>query len=161
MRLKFNRNPKPMGPRQKLFAQSLFILMVLSIPFTFVHEAGHAMVCAAQGIRYSMQIELTGGHTQCTDLPQPPQLYHVMGGVFAGLVATGIAFVRFMPLKIAALTLAANNFFAAVVETMAHDLYITNPPVIVAMNAASFLIFIGVLYSIGFNKMPKIETAKT
>jgi hypothetical protein len=72
----------PVQLNRNVIRWSVVLYIVLLVPFTLLHEAGHVLVCSASGFDYSLWIDGTGGHTVCSGRPSNSVLYGAMGGMF-------------------------------------------------------------------------------
>jgi len=100
---------------------SLLLLIGLALPFTYVHEFGHVLVCMYYGAPVT---ELGLGHTQWA-FNSENMLYYVFGGVFASLVALAPLTVKRIRqnkgIVIVLLTLSLYNVFNDLIESFYHD----------------------------------------
>ncbi len=111
---------------QKQVVRSLIVLLVLSIPFTWVHETGHALGCWAIGHNL---LGFDFASTRCDiNSLQEGTWYYAMGGAFASIMALlPLTFRRVRTSKaiaIVLLTLATYQLYNAFIETAFHLAYI-------------------------------------
>lgn len=104
---------------------SLLLLIGLALPFTYVHEFGHALYCWSQGVEI---IKVGFGETTCA-FNSEDILYYAFGGVFAAIIAAApLAMKRIRNNKgvlVALLTLSLYNAYNAGIETVNHSTYVT------------------------------------
>ena len=67
---------------------SVILYVALLLPFSLLHESGHALVCSSSGFSYSLWLDGRGGHTLCNGVPQEAITYGAMGGIF-GMAGAG------------------------------------------------------------------------
>ena len=95
--------------------------------FSYLHEAGHGLVCIADGNEAEISVNFSGGTTLCLGDVSNPFAYKISGGLLAGIIGTtiGIALFRWKIPFIAITTIGAGHLVNAVIETFA-DSYFTN-----------------------------------
>ena len=95
--------------------------------FSYLHEAGHALVCAADGNESEITVGIDGGTTLCHGEISNIFAYKISGGLLAGVVGTaaGIALFRWKIPFIVLTTLGAGHLINAGIETFA-DSYFTS-----------------------------------
>ena len=106
----------------------LLVFFVLLPVFSYLHEAGHALVCAADGNEPEISIDVfSGGTTLCHGDITNPFAYKVAGGLLAGIVSTavGLALFRWRIPFIALTTIGVGHLVNAGIETFA-DSYFTH-----------------------------------
>ena len=107
------------------------LLVVLMFPFSYIHELGHASVCASEGNTFDITIDLNGGHIVCHDTVNNHTLYTMMGGLLAMSIAA-LPFIFYNKIKkysflvIAFAVLAIGHGINAGIETILFDSYITD-----------------------------------
>ena len=106
----------------------LLIFFALLPVFSYLHEAGHALVCLADGNEPEISVDLfSGGTTLCHGDVSNLFAYKISGGLLAGIIGTiiGIALFRWKIPFIAITTIGVGHLVNAVIETFA-DSYFTN-----------------------------------
>ena len=100
----------------------LLVFFVLLPVFSYLHEAGHALVCAADGNEPEISIDVfSGGTTLCHGDITNPFAYKVAGGLLAGIVGTavGLALFRCRIPFIALTTIGVGHLVNAGIEAFA------------------------------------------
>jgi hypothetical protein len=104
---------------------SLLLLLVIPIPYTFVHEFGHAIACWAEGYTVT---DLGLGYTTCS-IEREDLLFYASGGLFASMIALvplGLKMVRLNKgIVVVLLTLSIYNVYNVVIETLSFGTYST------------------------------------
>ena len=80
----------------------LLIFFALLPVFSYLHEAGHALVCIADGNEAEISVDIfNGGTTLCDGDVSNLFAYKISGGLLAGIVGTtvGIASVSYTHLR--------------------------------------------------------------
>ena len=106
----------------------LLIFFTLLPVFSYLHEAGHALVCLADGNEPEISVDIfNGGTTLCHGDVSNLFAYKISGGLLAGIIGTiiGIALFRWKIPFIAITTIGAGHLVNAVIETFA-DSYFTH-----------------------------------
>ena len=106
----------------------LLIFFALLPVFSYIHEAGHALVCLADGNKPEISVNIfSGGTTLCHGDVSNLFAYKISGGLLAGIIGTiiGIALFRWKIPFIAITTIGVGHLVNAVIETFA-DSYFTN-----------------------------------
>ena len=106
----------------------LLIFFTLLPVFSYLHEAGHALVCLADGNEPEISVDIfSGGTTLCHGDVSNLFAYKISGGLLAGIIGTiiGIALFRWKIPFIAITTIGVGHLVNAVIETFA-DSYFTN-----------------------------------
>ena len=105
----------------------LLIFFALLPVFSYLHEAGHGLVCIADGNEAEISVNFSGGTTLCHGDISNPFPYKISGGLLAGIIGTtiGIALFRWKIPFIAITTIGAGHLVNAVIETFA-DSYFTH-----------------------------------
>ena len=106
----------------------LLVFFVLLPVFSYLHEAGHALVCAADGNEPEISIDVfSGGTTLCHGDITNPFAYKVAGGLLAGIVgiAVGLVLFRWRIPFIALTTIGIGHLVNAGIEAFA-DSYFTH-----------------------------------
>ena len=106
----------------------LLVFFVLLPVFSYLHEAGHALVCAADGNEPEISIDVfSGGTTLCHGYITNPFAYKIAGGLLAGIIGTtvGIVLFRWRIPFIALTTIGIGHLVNAGIEAFA-DSYFTH-----------------------------------
>ena len=106
----------------------LLVFFALLPVFSYLHEAGHALVCIADGNEAEISVDIfNGGTTLCHGDVSNLFAYKVSGGLLAGIVGTtvGIALFRWKIPFIALVTIGIGHLVNAGIEAFA-DSYFTN-----------------------------------
>ena len=127
---------------------AFIFLIVLMFPFSYIHELGHASVCAAEGNTFEIMVNLNGGQMICHNEVENFTIYKMMGGTLAMVIAS-MPFLFYNKIKkysfivIAFGVLAIGHGLNAVIETMLFDSYIENTQTLAMMfGMINFFIFI-------------------
>ena len=125
------------------------LLVVLMFPFSYIHELGHASVCASEGNTFDITIDLNGGHIVCHDTVNNHTLYTMMGGLLAMSIAA-LPFIFYNKIKkysfvvIAFAVLAIGHGINAGIETIFYETYMQDAVLWgMIMGLFAFLMFIG------------------
>ena len=105
----------------------LIVFFALLPVFSYLHEAGHGLVCIADGNEAEISVDFSGGTTLCHGDVSNLFAYKISGGLLAGIIGTtiGIALFRWKIPFIAITTIGAGHLVNAVIETFA-DSYFTH-----------------------------------
>ena len=107
----------------------LLIFFALLPVFSYLHEAGHALICIADGNEAEISVDIfNGGTTLCHgDISNNLFAYKISGGLLAGIIGTtiGVALFRWKIPFVAITTIGVGHLVNAVIETFA-DSYFTN-----------------------------------
>jgi len=106
----------------------MLIFFTLLPVFSYLDEAGHALVCLADGNEPEISVDIfSGGITLCHGDVSNLFAYKISGGLLAGIIGTilGIALFRWKIPFIAITTIGVAHLVNAVIETFA-DSYFTN-----------------------------------
>jgi len=128
----------------KTFRNATILLAILIIPMSYIHETGHAIVCASQGNEFKIGLGVNGGSLVCLGQLENPVLFYAFGGIFAAIVAL-IPLIKFDWIKknrwvlIPSLSLAIAHGVNAIVEAGFNKWYLqhTTEPLIL-LNGISF-----------------------
>ena len=116
---------------KKLDRKRVLICMIMFFAllpvFSYLHEAGHGLVCIADGNEAEISVDISGGTTLCHGDVSNLFAYKISGGLLAGIIGTilGIALFRWKIPFIAITTIGAGHLVNAVIETFA-DSYFTH-----------------------------------
>ena len=106
----------------------LLIFFALLPVFSYLHEAGHALICIADGNEAEISVDIfSGGITLCHGDVSNLFAYKISGGLLAGIVGTtvGIALFRLKIPFIAITTIGIGHLVNAGIEAFA-DSYFTH-----------------------------------
>ena len=106
----------------------LLIFFALLPVFSYLHEAGHALICLAEGNEPEISVDIfSGGTTLCHGDVSNLFAYKISGGLLAGIIGTtaGIALFRWKIPFIAITTIGIGHLVNAGIEAFA-DSYFTN-----------------------------------
>ena len=105
----------------------LIMFFALLPVFSYLHEAGHGLVCIADGNEAEISVNFNGGTTLCHGDISNPFPYKISGGLLAGIIGTtiGIALFRWKIPFIAITTIGVGHLVNACIETYA-DSYFTH-----------------------------------
>ena len=111
------------------------LVLVLLIPFVFVHEMGHAAYCAYEGYEYTIGFNAMGGYTICHGDIEDMWSYAFIGGLLAAITAGSISWFvwRWKPLWVALTTIAILQSINAIIETEFYEQYMSNDSFIPSM----------------------------
>ena len=114
---------------KKLSGKRVLICMIMFFAllpvFSYLHEAGHGLVCIADGNEAEISVNFNGGTTLCHGDISNPFPYKISGGLLAGIIGTtvGIALFRWKIPFIAITTIGAGHLVNAVIEAFADSYY--------------------------------------
>ena len=106
----------------------LLVFFALLPVFSYIHEAGHALVCLADGNEPEISVDIfSGGTTLCHGDVSNLFAYKISGGLLAGIVGTiiGIALFRWKIPFVAITTIGIGHLVNAGIETFTAS-YFTN-----------------------------------
>ena len=106
----------------------LLIFFALLPVFSYLHEAGHALVCLADGNEPEISVDIfSGGTTLCHGDVSNLFAYKISGGLLAGIIGitAGIALFRWKIPFVAITTIGIGHLVNAGIEAFA-DSYFTN-----------------------------------
>ena len=106
----------------------LLIFFALLHVFSYLHEAGHALVCLADGNEPEITVDIfSGGTTLCHGDVSNLFAYKISGGLLAGIIGTtaGVALFRWKIPFVAITTIGIGHLVNAGIEAFA-DSYFTN-----------------------------------
>ena len=106
----------------------LLIFFALLPVFSYLHEAGHALVCIADGNEAEISVDIfNGGITLCHGDVSNLFAYKISGGLLAGIIGItiGIALFRWKIPFVAITTIGIGHLVNAGIEAFA-DSYFTN-----------------------------------
>ena len=126
----------------------LLIFFTLLPVFSYLHEAGHALVCLADGNEPEISVDIfNGGTTLCHGDVSNLFAYKISGGLLAGIIGTiiGIALFRWKIPFIAITTIGAGHLVNAVIETFADSYFTNGGEWSLVMGFFEFVTFFGLL----------------
>ena len=89
----------------------LLVFFALMPIFSYLHEAGHALVCIADGNEAEISVDiLSGGLTLCHGDVSNLFAYKISGGLLAGIVGTTIGLALFVKKPFAGYSLESTNY---------------------------------------------------
>ena len=106
----------------------LVVFFVFLPIFSYIHEAGHALICIADGNQAEISVDIfSGGTTLCHGEISNLFAYKISGGLFAGIIGTigGIALFRWKIPFVAVTTIGVGHLINAGIEAFA-DSYFTH-----------------------------------
>ena len=106
----------------------LIMFFALLPVFSYLHEAGHGLVCIADGNEAEISVDIVnGGTTLCHGDVSNLFAYKISGGLFAGIIGitAGLALFRWKIPFIAVTTIGAGHLINAVIEAFS-DSYFTH-----------------------------------
>ena len=106
----------------------LLVFFALLPVFSYLHEAGHALVCLADDNEPEITVDIfSGGTTLCHGDVSNLFAYKISGGLLAGIIGTtaGIALFRWKIPFVAITTIGIGHLVNAGIEAFA-DSYFTN-----------------------------------
>jgi len=74
----------------------LIMFFALLPVFSYLHEAGHGLVCIADGNEAEISVNFSGGTTLCRGDISNPFAYKISGGLLAGIIGTTVAIALFV-----------------------------------------------------------------
>ena len=85
---------------KKLSRKRVFICLVVFFAllpvFSYLHEAGHALVCIADGNEAEISVNFSGGTTLCHGDVSNQFAYKISGGLLAGIIGITIGIALFV-----------------------------------------------------------------
>jgi len=89
----------------------LLVFFTLMPIFSYLHEAGHALVCIADGNEAEISVDiLSGGLTFCYGEVSNLFAYKISGGLLAGIVGTTVAIALFVKKPFAGYSLESTRY---------------------------------------------------
>jgi len=141
-----NRYAKKLNRKRVLIC--LVAFFALLPVFSYLHEAGHALVCIADGNEAEISVDFfSGGTTLCLGDVSNLFAYKISGGLLAGIIGTtvGIALFRWKIPFIAITTIGAGHLVNAVIETFADSYFTNGGEWGLVMGFVEFVTFFGLL----------------
>ena len=88
----------------------LIMFFALLPVFSYLHEAGHGLVCIADGNEAEISVNFNGGTTLCHGDISNPFAYKISGGLLAGIVGTTVAIALFVWKPFAGYSLESTSY---------------------------------------------------
>ena len=126
----------------------LLIFFALLPVFSYLHEAGHALVCLADGNEPEITVDIfSGGTTLCHGDVSNLFAYKISGGLLAGIIGTtaGIALFRWKIPFIAITTIGIGHLVNAGIEAFADSYFTNGGEWGLVMGFVEFVTFFGLL----------------
>ena len=125
----------------------LLVFFALMPIFSYLHEAGHALVCIADGNEAEISVDFSGGTTLCHGDVSNLFAYKISGGLLAGIIGTtiGIALFRWKIPFIAITTIGAGHLVNAVIETFADSYFTHGGEWSLVLGLVEFVIFFSLM----------------
>ena len=126
----------------------LLIFFALLPVFSYLHEAGHALVCLADGNEPEITVDIfSGGTTLCHGDVSNLFAYKISGGLLAGIIGTtaGIALFRWKIPFIAITTIGIGHLVNAGIEAFADSYFTNGGEWGLVMGFVEFITFFGLL----------------
>ena len=99
---------------KKLDRKRVFICLVVFFAllpvFSYLHEAGHALVCIADGNEAEISVNFSGGTTLCHGDVSNLFAYKISGGILAGIVGTTVGIALFVWKPFAGYSLESTSY---------------------------------------------------
>ena len=120
-----SRYAKKLNRKRVLICMIMFFALLPV--FSYLHEAGHGLVCIANGNEPEISVNFSGGTTLCHGDVSNQFAYKISGGLLAGIIGTtiGITLFRWKIPFIAITTIGIGHLVNAGIETFA-DSYFTH-----------------------------------
>ena len=125
----------------------MIIFFALLPVFSYLHEAGHGLVCIADGNEAEISVNFSGGTTLCHGDISNPFAYKISGGLLAGIIGTivGIALFRWKIPFIALTTIGVGHLVNAVIEAFADSYFTHGSEWSLFLGLVEFVIFFSLL----------------
>ena len=140
------RHAKKLNRKRVLIC--LLIFFALLPVFSYLHEAGHALVCLADGNEPEITVDIfSGGTTLCHGDVSNLFAYKISGGLLAGIVGTtaGIALFRWKIPFVAITTIGIGHLVNAGIEAFADSYFTNGGEWGLVMGFVEFVTFFGLL----------------
>ena len=141
-----NRYAKKLNRKRVLIC--LVVFFALLPVFSYLHEAGHALVCIADGNEAEISVDFfSGGTTLCLGDVSNLFAYKISGGLLAGIIGTtvGIALFRWKIPFIALATIGAGHLVNAIIEAFADSYFTHGGEWSLFLGLVEFVIFFSLL----------------
>ena len=103
-----SRHAKKLDRKRVLIC--LLVFFALLPVFSYLHEAGHALVCVADGNEAEISVNFSGGTTLCRGDVSNLFAYKISGGLLAGIVGTTVAIALFVWKPLAGYSLESTSY---------------------------------------------------
>ena len=103
-----SRYAKKLDRRRVLIC--LIMFFALLPVFSYLHEAGHGLVCIADGNEAEISVNFSGGTTLCHGDVSNLFAYKISGGLLAGIVGTTVAIALFVWKPFAGYSLESTSY---------------------------------------------------
>ena len=126
----------------------LLIFFALLPVFSYLHEAGHALVCLADGNEPEISVDIfSGGTTLCHGDVSNLFAYKISGGLLAGIIGTiaGIALFKWKIPFVAITTIGIGHLVNAGIEAFADSYFTNGGEWGLVMGFVEFVTFFGLL----------------
>jgi len=126
----------------------LLIFFALLPVFSYLHEAGHALVCLADGNEPEISVDIfSGGTTLCHGNVSNLFTYKISGGLLAGIIGTtaGITLFRWKIPFVAITTIGIGHLVNAGIEAFADSYFTNGGEWGLVMGFVEFVTFFGLL----------------
>ena len=142
----YTRQAKKLDRKRVLIC--LLIFFALLPVFSYLHEAGHALVCLADGNEPEISVDLfNGGTTLCHGDVSNLFAYKISGGLLAGIIGTtaGVALFRWKIPFVAITTIGIGHLVNAGIEAFADSYFTNGGEWGLVMGFVEFVTFFGLL----------------
>ena len=103
-----SRHAKKLDRKRVLIC--LLVFFALLPVFSYLHEAGHGLVCIADGNEAEISVNFSGGTTLCRGDISNPFAYKISGGLLAGIIGTTVAIALFVWKPFAGYSLESTSY---------------------------------------------------
>ena len=103
-----SRYAKKLNRKRVLICLTMFFALLPV--FSYLHEAGHGLVCIADGNEAEISVNFNGGTTLCHGDISNPFPYKISGGLLAGIVGTTIGLALFVKKPFAGYSLESTRY---------------------------------------------------
>ena len=103
-----SRYVKKLNKKRVLICMIMFFALLPV--FSYLHEAGHGLVCIADGNEAEISVDFSGGTTLCHGDVSNLFAYKISGGLLAGIVGTTIAVALFVKKPFAGYSLESTHY---------------------------------------------------
>ena len=140
-----SRYAKKLNRKRVLICKIMFFALLPV--FSYLHEAGHGLVCIADGNEAEISVNFSGGTTLCHGDISNPFPYKISGGLLAGIIGTtvGIALFRWKIPFIALTTISVGLLVNAVIEAFADSYFTHGTEWSLFLGLVEFVIFFSLL----------------
>ena len=126
----------------------LLIFFALLPVFSYIHEAGHALVCLADGNEPEISVDIfSGGTTLCHGDVSNLFAYKISGGLLAGIIGTtaGVTLFKWKIPFVAITTIGIGHLVNAGIEAFADSYFTNGGEWGLVMGFVEFVTFFGLL----------------